>query len=123
MTLFLPAQKEGHVEEGGEVGEELEGEHLDREALLRGSKRSGFLYGRDTSCQASVEAPISVSPLGRWVHHEDTRFKRLQIICTNFTELHGNDPVDLQRHRQDQSQRTPPRGQREAGAAVRIPGS
>lgn len=49
MTLFLPAEKEGHVEEGGEVGEELEGEHLDGEALLRGSERSRLLYLRDTS--------------------------------------------------------------------------
>lgn len=47
MTLFLPAEKEGHVEEGGEVGEELEGEHLDREALLRGSKRPCFLCSTD----------------------------------------------------------------------------
>lgn len=61
MTLFLPAEKEGHVEEGGEVGEELEGEHLDREALLRGSKRSCFLYSRDTSCQGSAEDMISAS--------------------------------------------------------------
>lgn len=49
MTLFLPAEKEGHVEEGGEVGEELEGEHLDREALLRGSKRPCFLCSTDMS--------------------------------------------------------------------------
>lgn len=49
MTLFLPAEKEGHVKEGGEVGEELEGEHLHGEALLRGSKRSRLLYLRDTS--------------------------------------------------------------------------
>lgn len=59
-TLSLPAQKEGHVEERGEVGEELEGEHLDREALLRGSKRSRFLYPRETSGQGSVEDKISV---------------------------------------------------------------
>lgn len=31
--------------------------------------------------------------------------RRFKIICTNFTELHGNDPVDLQRQRQDQSHR------------------
>lgn len=43
MTLVLPAKKEGHVEEGREIGEELEGEHLDCEALLRGSKRARFL--------------------------------------------------------------------------------
>lgn len=38
-----PAKEEGDVKEGGEVGEELEGEHLDGEALLRGGKRSRFL--------------------------------------------------------------------------------
>lgn len=61
MTLFLPAQEEGHVEEGGEVGEELEGEHLDREALLCGSKRSRFLCLGDTSCQGSVDDMNSAS--------------------------------------------------------------
>lgn len=36
--LFLPAKEKGDIEEGGEIGEELKGEHLDRETLLCGSK-------------------------------------------------------------------------------------
>lgn len=42
----LPAKKKGHIEEWGEVGEELEGEHLYSETLLRSCKWSGFLWWR-----------------------------------------------------------------------------
>lgn len=43
VHLFLPAKEKGYVEEGGEIGEELEGEHLDGETLFCGSKRPCFL--------------------------------------------------------------------------------
>ena len=36
VSMFSPAKKKGDVEEGGEVGEELEGEHLHCETLLCG---------------------------------------------------------------------------------------
>lgn len=52
-SCVLPAQEEGDVEEGGEVGEELEGEHLDGEALLCGSKRASFLWSRWRTSQSS----------------------------------------------------------------------
>lgn len=38
VRRLLPAKKKGYVEEGGEIGEELEGEHLDCETLFCGSK-------------------------------------------------------------------------------------
>lgn len=37
-SQVLPAKKKCHIEEGTEVGEELEGEHLDCETFLRVSK-------------------------------------------------------------------------------------
>lgn len=64
MRLFLPAEKEGHVEEGGEVGEELEGEHLDREALLSGSKRARFLCSTDTSGLSGGHELVSLTAGG-----------------------------------------------------------
>ena len=38
-----PAEEKRHVKERGEVGEELEGKHLDSEAPLGGSKGPCFL--------------------------------------------------------------------------------
>lgn len=39
QRVGVPAQEESHIEERGEQGEELEGEHLDSEAPLCGSIR------------------------------------------------------------------------------------
>ena len=49
VVQFLPAEEEGDVKEGGEVGEELEGEHLDGEALLCGGEGSGFLWKKSVA--------------------------------------------------------------------------
>ena len=50
--MFSPAEEKGHVEEWGEVGEELEGEHLDSETLLCGSEWSDFLWWRKTDLRS-----------------------------------------------------------------------
>lgn len=42
-NMTVPSQEEGHIEQRGEVGKELEGEHLDCEAPLRGHDCAGLL--------------------------------------------------------------------------------